>query len=231
MRRIVVTLMVGIVSAGCATPGINTFKTVKHNPNPITNEIVVNQPYGQVWDKLVRELSKSFYVINNIDKESRIINISFSSQSPSDFVDCGETHRTYTHNNKKENFNYKIADSSTYKYATGAADAFSYYVNVRRSTSLEGRSNVYLAPLEGDLTKTKVAVNTRYILTINATGERYAAHINGNIFNHGALPYSPPILISFNTLKPTEHDFGDNIKATCFATGKLEQEVLQTLQQ
>lgn len=220
--------------AGCATQGTNSRNYTKHEPKTISNEIIVNQPYSQVWDKLVRELSKSFYVINNIDKESRIINLSFSSQSPTDYVDCGQAHRSYKHGDKTENFDYNVADSSAYKYATGAQDAFSYFVKMRRNASLEGRSNIYLAPLENDKNQTTVAVNTRYMLTLDATGEKYAQHVNGNIFSQGSIPHGHPTVISFNTNNPTEHDFGvdsdGKVIVTCFSNGKLEQDVLQILQ-
>lgn len=230
MKNVILFAIIMIVIVGCATPGVNTMSYKKHDPKTTTNEIQVDQPYSQVWDKLVRELSKSFYVINNIDKESRIINLSFSSQSPTDFVDCGETHRTYTHGKEVANYDYNVADSSTYKSAGEARDAFSYYGIIRRTASLEGRSNIYLAPLENDKAKTTVAVNTRYMLTIGVTGDLYAQHINGNIFNQGQLPHQQPTIISFNTNHPTEHDFGEGVKVTCFSNGKLEQDVLQILQ-
>jgi hypothetical protein len=219
-----------IVISGCATPGINSRNYTKHDPKSVTNEIQVDQPYSQVWDKLVRELSKSFYVINNIDKESRIINISFSSQTPSDFVDCGEAHRTYKHGKEVENYDYNVVDSSTYKWAGGAQASFSFFANIRRTASLEGRSNIYLAPLENDKSKTAVAVNTRYMLTIEVTGDTYAQHVNGNIFSRGPIPHVPTTVISFNTNKPIEHDFGEGVILTCFSNGKLEQDVLQILQ-
>lgn len=220
--------------AGCATQGANTAKITQKEPKQISNEVQVNEPYTQVWDKLVKELSKSFYVINNIDKESRIINLSFSSQSPTDFIDCGETHRSYTQDGKTENFNYEIADSSVYKAAlplTPGRPAFFNYAVIKRNTSLEGRANVYLAPLVNDKSKTTVAVNTRFMLTIDTRGDVFAQHaMNGNVLPLGQIPQQRPIVISFNTNKPTEHNFGEGVKSTCFSIGKLEQDVLQILQ-
>jgi len=234
LAKTAVLSLLTVLLVGCATKGTNTQNYVKHDPKLISNEIVVNQPYQQVWDRLVKELSKSFYVINNIDKESRIINLSFSSPNPTDFVDCGETSRSYTQGGKTENYNYNVADSSTVKLADGAQEAFAYFVILRRSTSLEGRANIYLAPLENDNNKTKVAVNSRYMLTIDVSGERYAQHVNGNIFNQGAIPHVRPTVISFNTNKPVDHNFGvvegQNVIATCFSSGKLEQEILMFLQ-
>jgi hypothetical protein len=235
MKVVMSFAILAIGLAGCATQGTNSVNYTKHEPKTISNEIIVNQPYSQVWDKLVRELSKSFYVINNIDKESRIINLSFSTQKPTDYVDCGQTQRTFKQGDKTENFDYNVADSSEYKFATPKqeAPAFSNFVIIRRNVSLEGRSNIYLAPLENDNAQTTVAVNTRYMLTLDTTGEEYAQHVNGNIFRRGSIPHANPTVIAFNTNNPTEHDFGvDNdgkVIVTCFSNGKLEQDVLQIL--
>ena len=230
MKNVILFATIIIFITGCATPGVNTSSYTKHDPKKITNEMQVDQSYSLVWDKLVRELSKSFYVINNIDKESRIINISFSSQTPSEFVDCGETHRTYTHRKEMANYDYNTADPATFKFAEMARDAFSYYAIVRRDSSLEGRANIYLAPLENNKEKTTVAVNTRYILTFNVTYDNYAEHINGNISYQGQRPHAAPLILSFNTNQPTEHVFDDGLKVVCFSNGKLEHDVLQILQ-
>src|SRR3972149_6139198 len=82
--------------------GTNTEKYIDNSPIQVSNEIVVSRPQSEVWDILVKELSKSFYVINNIDKESRIIKVSFSSNNPSEYIDCGKAYRTYAQGKKTE---------------------------------------------------------------------------------------------------------------------------------
>jgi hypothetical protein len=222
-----VTMM--ILISGCVTPAVNTFSYIKHDPKMIANEIIVNQPYSQVWDKLVKELSKNpFYIITNIDKESRVIGISFSSQIPSEFVDCGQSHRSYKHGDELENYDYNVADSSTFKYAGDPSGPILYYVNLRRTTSLEGHSNIYFSPVENDLAKTSVTVNTRYILTIEVEGDRYTGNMP-TPYMQAQTPNKKGV-ISFNTNHPTERDLGDGFKISCFADGKLEQDVLQLLQ-
>ena len=175
----------------------------------------------------MKELSKSFYVINNIDKESRIINISFSSNSPSEYVDCGKTHRTYTQGDKTETYDYDVAGPAAFKVATVRQEhpAFANYVSIRREPVLDGRSNVYVAPDEKDNAKTIVTVNTRYILTIKVKGEAFAQHANGNVFSRGRLP-EETMTVTFNTNKSGQSDIGDGSKMTCFAKGKLEKDIL-----
>lgn len=89
-KALIVICMAIVFISGCATQGVNSFNYMAPTPVDIKNEVVVQKSYSQVWDGLVKEISKSFYVINNIDKESRIINLSFNTSSPADFVNCGK---------------------------------------------------------------------------------------------------------------------------------------------
>lgn len=227
------TLVVSVLLIhGCATQGKNTLDYQKNPPITVANEIVVKDSYSAVWDKLVKELSKSYYVINNIDKESRIINMSFSSTSPSKYIDCGTTVRTYTQSDKTEKFAYEVASSSTYKMATPRQPdpKFYYYSIIKRTTNLEGRSNIYLAPDEGDKSKTRVAVNTRYILSITNSGNVFVENLAGRVINSAPISAEPPHTIAFNTNKPNLDESGSSDSVTCFGKGHLETEILKLIQ-
>lgn len=228
--RVSAILLMAIFITGCATQGISSFKSTNNAPIQINNEIVVSKPQSQVWDILVKELSKSFYVINNIDKESRIINISFSSSSPSEYVDCGKTHRTYTQGDKTETYDYDVAGPAIFKIATVRQEhpSFANYIIIRREPILDGRSNVYVAPDEKDNGKTIMTVNTRYVWTIKVKGEAFAQHANGNVFSRGRLPEETST-VTFNTNKYGQHEMGDGSKITCFSKGKLEKDILDMI--
>lgn len=217
--------------SGCAVQGVNTLKYADSKFEPIKNEIQINEPYLKVWDALVRDLAKSFYIINNIDKESRIINVSFSSTEPVDFVDCGKSTRTYSEGSKEEKFEYELAASSIYKFATPQQEdpAFNNYVMINREPILEGRSNIYIAPVDSDSTKTSISVNSRYILTIKAKGQIYAKHISGRVFTRGSIPEETSTW-SFNTNEVVKKDLGGGVIVTCFSKGKLEKDILGILQ-
>lgn len=226
--KVCVIAVTAILFSGCATQGISNFKYTDNAPMQVNNEIVVSKPQSQAWDILVKELSKSFYVINNIDKESRIINVSFSSNSPAEYVDCGKSHRTYTQGDKTEVYDYDVAGTAEFKVATTHQEhpAFANYIIFRREPILEGRSNIYAAPDEKDKSKTIITVNTRYIWTVKVKGEVFAQDVRGNVFSRGRLP-EETTTVMFNTNKPGQHkDGGLNLKMTCFSKGKLEREIL-----
>ena len=229
MNRKIIVLITAMLALGCATQGISRYLYYENTPVQVKNEIVVAKPYTQIWDIMVKEIAKSFFVINNIDKESRIINVSFSTNSPSAYVDCGKSHRTYTQGDKTEVYDYDTAGPAIYKVATGRQEnkLLSYYAVVRREALLEGRSNIYIAPIEKDSNNTIVTVNTRFILTIKEKGGTFAENVNGGVFSTGLLPEQTTTL-TCDTNHPEQHNIYEveKITVTCFSKGKMENEIL-----
>ena len=189
MRSFIFAIFIVFAVGGCATQGVNSFNYTPSKEYPADNEKTIARPQSVVWDELVRELSKSFYVINNIERESRIINVSFTSNSPSDYVDCGRTRRTYTQGDKTETFDYAVAERTTFKFAGNTQphpSMFSYAV-VTRTPTLDGRSNIYVAPDPKNSGNTVVSINTRYIVTTRIRGDAFVQHVNGNIMSRSPV--------------------------------------------
>jgi hypothetical protein len=212
---------------GCATQGVNAWNYTAPIPTKIVNEGIIQKPYSQVWDGLVKEISKSFYVINNIDKESRIINLSFSTNSPADFVDCGKSHRTYTQYDKVEVFDYEVAGPSKYKAAGQQQPhpAWASYAIISREPYLEGRANIYIAPDEKDKNNTVVTINTRYIWASKTKGQIFNENVRGSVVSIGNVPESASN-ITFNTNAKGELEESNGTKLICVSKGKLESEIL-----
>ena len=156
--------------SGCATSALPVYAPPA--VSNIENSHTYQTPFDVTWDKLVKNLSSDFFVINNIDKNSRLINVSFSTQNPSEYIDCGETTRTFKNAQGEQNYQYKVANSSEFLMA----NAQGHVTRVQRRTKLEGRMNIYVAPED---TKTLVTVNTKYILSIEVRG----AMLGGPVFN------------------------------------------------
>ncbi len=75
MRRSFVGALVIVTCAGCAGKLEYTPPTASY---AVTNSKIVNKTKEEVWSELVPALAKKFFVINNIDKSSGLINISYS---------------------------------------------------------------------------------------------------------------------------------------------------------
>ncbi len=93
-RVCITTLLALLVLGACATSGASYRQPATYN---IETERMLDTPFADVWDMYVAKLSESFFVINNISKDSRLINVSFSVDRPSEFVDCGHATRTSSH--------------------------------------------------------------------------------------------------------------------------------------
>jgi len=194
---------------GCATATTNYFPpTGLITP---TNELVIGEPFEDVWDRMVKNLSADFFVINNIEKASRLMNVSFSANNPEGYIDCGRSQRTFTGLQGEQVYEYPSASSS--RYTTVNKQGVAY--NVFRTTKLEGRTNVYVAP-EGE--KTRIRVNTRYVLNIEVKGYTLAGQFAG----------TENVSWAFNTKEVFEKPEPElQVTVKCVATGALETKILQ----
>ena len=223
-NKILTYLAVALFLSGCTATIKNSGDYTPPVQKEIENEIRVDAGFEATWSKLVREMSKSFYIINNIDKESRLINISFSmSNNISDYLDCGVTKRTFDLADLSQNISYQTADKSEFYVPSTRAPipAGTNYFKWFRIPTLEGRSNVYVAP---DGQGTRISVNTRYVWDVNIseTGYLYTPLSKSHtlIINRRPVAKSwPPI--SFNT-----NDVGGEGGVSCVSTGKFENEIL-----
>jgi hypothetical protein len=202
MKNLAMAGLAVCFASGCAT----STNYVPPGRVAVTNAIKVDRPFDNVWDQLVRELSSDFFVINNIDKNSRIINISFTSNQPSDYVDCGRTSQTSSGIFTGGVTQYNTADSVTYYTNDRIGQAYT----VRRTTKLDGRTNIYVAP-EGQ--STNVAVNTKYVLGMNTVITAY----DGRQVNQASKA------IDFSTKSPANPTSSE---AGCATKGVIEGKIL-----
>lgn len=198
-------------------------------PEPIANsnnEVVIDNSFDAVWNEMVKNLSDSFFVINNIDRESRLINLSFSADDPTEYIDCGTTTRDFEHKGKTETYKYPVAGDNTYKMMKTWNPPINLPLvyEIFRDSQLEGRINVYVAPL-GETT-TELSVNTRYVYSVQVSGTMTAYNAFGTPVGTEPLTtetYEGP---AFNTGQTgTSQNPSENI--TCTSNGTLEERLLR----
>ena len=210
-----VSMLLTMLVTGCASTHTADYLSSEMT-RKVGNEVLSGMPFDRTWDRLVERLSQDFFVINNIDKQSRLINISFSSNDPGQYIDCGRVARTFkTPSGKKEHYDYAVAGGATYKEGRG----FDYnrmhdvIAHVTNRTNVEGRINIYIAPK--GRTNTKVSVNTRYIFTVQKRG-----HID---YGSYSIPITGDLIkVAFNTNEPSD----DATIPVCFSKGVIEEKIL-----
>lgn len=180
---------------------------------PLSNSAVVDMPREQLWTRLVPELGKRFFVINNLDKASGLINISYSGD-PERYVDCG--HITSHVKN--------LAGTRTYSFP-GSRQAQIYEVlnknvglfSIDRRMALEGRMNLIVE--DAGPGKSRLTANTRYVL--RREQHVFAAHGPTRTFQD---------TVSFNTGETTSFSPSSNVAMLeCRPTGRFEAEVISIL--
>jgi len=216
--------------SGCVTGGKSSSDyTPPRGADMVVHETIVNEPFETVWDRLVGKLASGFFVINNIDKASRLINVSYSSDSPGEYIDCGRSRREFSFQGESRAYDYAVADSSTYKADGGTWGEFHNLpriVDIARRTAVEGRINLYVAPVNAS--QTRVSANVKYILKVDLEATSTAYNGFGKAMSQSALPPHTRE-ISFSTSEPATKDWGTGGVTqliTCRTNGKLEQSLL-----
>lgn len=209
MRKFAVLALVVAVS-GCAG------KVDYIRPNPpqgLVNQKIIDKPREAVWNTSVPELGKQFFVINNLDKSSGLINVSYSGD-PESYVDCGRItsyvknargERTYAFPGSRAQQSYEILEPNGLFF-------------VERKMTLEGRVNLVFE--ETGQAQTKVTANTHYVLNRNLAVR--------NVANN--FTQSRNDSMSFNSNNGATFPSNSSGQATeCVSTGKLEREILSVL--
>jgi hypothetical protein len=57
------------------------------SPPPVRNSVLISKPFDQAWAEAIPAVSRSFFVINNVAKDSGLINLTYSG-SPEGMVRC-----------------------------------------------------------------------------------------------------------------------------------------------
>jgi len=210
MRLIFVSVL-AIALAGCA--GKVEYLRPTSSVALGANVKSIAKPRDAVWTAAVPELGKRFFVINNLDKASGLINISYAG-NPEKFIDCGRI-TSYVKNAQGER-NYNFAGSkSQQSYEIMNPGVGLFFID--RRMSLEGRVNVIFEEVGPN--ETRVTANTRYVVQ----RQRVVRNAANNI------PQTLNDSVTFNTASSAAFAGPADSAAECAATGALEREILEAI--
>jgi hypothetical protein len=200
--------VVACALSGCVKGSVKY--TPPEKPAAVTNFKVVEKPRDAVWNALVPGLGKRFFVINNLDKSSGLINVSFSGPTEK-YLDCGTISSFVENMRGPRTYNFNAASSNTnYESYEGG-----FLLAHQRRMSLEGRVNVIVE--EVSPSTTRVTANTRYVVTRTATLTNVANPQQTHASNDS---------ISFGS----EETGVFPSQTACVSTGALESELLSLVE-
>lgn len=201
--------LISILLAGSILSACSSLKYTHPDPvSKLENTKTIDRSKEEVWDDLIPKLGKKFYVINNLDKDSGLINVSYSG-NPNTYIDCGKM-RISNPNGSQQGGTYVSVAAENRDYSSGLT-----VINVKMQ--LEGRVNLILQSLEQQ--KTLVTVNTRYIVTKT---HAYRASL--------VTPQNPVGTSTIHFNSGQRSTFPDTVNGvTCQSTGKLESDLLELM--
>jgi len=128
------------------------------SPTAPSNWKVIEKPRDTVWNGSVPALGKQPFVINNMDKASGLINITYTGD-PKRYIDCGQVSAYVKNARDERSYNFPGAAASKSYEVTLPQGLF----RVDRKMALEARMNLVFEELTP--TRTRVTATTRYLVT------------------------------------------------------------------
>ena len=106
------------------------------------NSIVTEKNFDETWTSLIDFVSDSFFKIENLEKDSGLLTLSFGSNDAANFIDCGD-------------FEYTL-------FFTGEEFKGSYidYAKSGLLAVLEAKMNINIQKIDNE--STKISINTNY---------------------------------------------------------------------
>lgn len=213
MKKFFVLLLMfaGLVLTGCAKT-VTTY--IQPQEYEIKNTRVYNKGYDEVWKATVDSIATNFWSIDNVQKDSGIITISFATDEASRWVDCGMMHHVVTQG--VQDITYSMTDPNVaLKQAVGGGNVW----DVVRTVRLIAKSNI-IVKKEGS-SKTRVTINTNYNLVCKY-GAPLITPLVGAPFYFGQPTTSSQ---NFTTIKE-----GRDNEQICRSKNTLEENILDAIQ-
>lgn len=214
------TNFVFVITLLCA-PGLAEAKIVDGGANytpPTTSLQVKNTrdlaaPYDKAWRSVVAHLSDTSFVIDNIDKDSGLITVSFSVADPRTAVDCGQW--AFWVKNLRGRRDYSVDGAAPYAKYEYLNDGT--LTNIERSTTLSGKLNILVtAPTD---TASKVKVTARFVQSMSL---KVAPLLFDSNFRR-VEPRTFTESVGFTTGEEAQIPDGQTI---CRSNGQLEKQIL-----
>jgi hypothetical protein len=175
MKTLALAALAALILSGCTA---SYAPPVRTEIDPSMNSRIVNRSFDETWQTLIEYAASTFFGLDNYEKDSGLLTLSFGSSNPSQFVDGG---------------NWK---STSPKFEGNYVDYMARHLGGR----LDGKMNIVVVPIDDE--NTKVTVNARYVFT--ATGGNSWVFDSGG--SATVVPSNQAMgTTSERTLMPTHH--------------------------
>jgi hypothetical protein len=225
--KIIILGLLPLTIIGCTvTPQItNEYTEPEIKPNKNIRQATLNATFEEVWSKVISRLGSQFYDISYIDKESGVINFSFSSDSPNLYLDCGNVQRSFKLESETEFYNFNLAEDHSYKISEEGLSMYLTYFEIFRDLSLTTVGSIHLQARSPEMTS--IELDLGFKLDMVAFYKLYTYDPSFNVTNlhrSGRVDDNVPNSLVFNSV---DIGYWEDLGATCITTGALENAVIQ----
>ena len=149
MKKFLSSLVMTILLSSCAVEKKKLTENFGKYVPPIIddanfkNSVITNKNFDETWTSIIDFVGDSFFKIENIDKDSGFLTLSFGSKEAENFIDCGD-------------FEYTL-------FFTGEEFKGSYidYAKSGLLAVLKANMNINIQKIHNE--STKISINTNYI--------------------------------------------------------------------
>ena len=149
MKKFLSSLVMTILLSSCAvekkklTENVGKYVPPNIDDANFKNSVITNKNFDETWTSIIDFVGDSFFKIENIDKDSGFLTLSFGSKEAENFIDCGD-------------FEYTL-------FFTGEEFKGSYidYAKSGLLAVLRANMNINIQKIHNE--STKISINTNYI--------------------------------------------------------------------
>ena len=148
MKRFLSFLVISIFLSSCAlekkklTENIGKYIPPSINDTNFKNSVITNKNFDETWSSVIDFVNDSFFKIENFEKDSGLLTLSFGSKKAENFINCGD-------------FEYTL-------FFTGEEFKGSYidYAQSGLLAVLEAKMNINIQKIDNE--SSEVSINTNY---------------------------------------------------------------------
>ncbi len=148
MKKFLLSLVMTILLSSCAvkvekiTENVGKYVPPNIDDTNFKNSVIINKNFDETWTSVIDFVSDSFFKIENLEKDSGLLTLSFGSKEVENFIDCGD-------------FEYTL-------FFTGEEFKGSYidYAKKGLMAVLEAKMSISIRNI--DRKSSKISINTNY---------------------------------------------------------------------
>ena len=150
MKKFLSSLVMTVLLSSCAvekeklTENIGKYVPPNIDNTNFKNSTISNKNFDETWNSLIDFVNDSFLKIENLEKDSGLLTLSFGAKEAEKFIDCGD-------------FEYTL-------FFTGE-DFKGSYIDYAKSgllAVLEAKMNINIQKIDNESTKISINTNYRY---------------------------------------------------------------------